>query len=224
MKRIVYSLADIRSLMTSIGFTETEVTANEYYQYYFTADQGSNTHVDFFLSSGYIACTAYLSNGTAVASGSTQTSTNVIGEFSVINLANGGVAIGLYWTSSVSANHHLHYAVVAPGSNNDHYAYIVGTCATSSTAQGSMPYVDSNNVVVQQGTGFASLIDSTNSTQICKMYNGTRFLDNVFQVRVGITPGAHEVYKVTISNKNYLLGKFTAYGTRITWALEMATE
>lgn len=200
------SIANMDAAMTQIGFVKTAESTSGSSRYRWGNDAEGKATI------GY-EDTRYLwydFNGTDTDGLMDLPATNI--KLCYEPLARGGIALGF----SSNSDTPLYVAFIAPKSSADDWVFLPNNFDYCRMCDYSRNMRHNYNQI----SFYSSVGTYSNNIQICKVYNGIRFMDNIYRtlLQPQLTYGGN--VRASIGNTDYLLIK-NINGIYNAWALEL---
>ena len=192
------TLATLTTELTALGFT---VDSGDASKFYWSAD--TNQKMYYYITESGTTTTIALKNSAGTAFGSTAFNNNA-NPYKLIYEVNGDNSILFGLALATFQYNQIYFAIVAPATQDDDWQYHYPGYAYARFYNGR---TESYNEYQR-----ARLYNSAASgIQIVKMYDGTRFTDNVFLCPVndatlaGGNASARGYEEVTVGNDTYIV-------------------
>jgi hypothetical protein len=214
----VASIANVLTALESIGFTVDTTTNIARWSY----DTNNNIYFKVEASGSYVVVKIYNSSGTSLWDGASMSQVQMKMTYERI-----GNSIAFGFIPVTQTGNNIQYLIVEPKDAEDNWLYC--NCYFS-TGTAINHIIDGNtqNVVTNPTTALYN--GSANGVQLCKYYDGTRFVENLYEVPVcasfpqGVRSTTqmtgNNYIEATVGNDTYLILNFSGSATGVKLAIK----
>ena len=203
------TLENVESVMETIGFTK-DTTLSTQTTTYWKWDSVGKAEI-YYDSSNYAFGYRWGGNNTSAVMIDGGTNTKVCYE----NLANGGISIG--WSQNATTP--LHLSFVAPSTAGDTWVFVPFSSAYFFVCD----YSTDNLLKYYNASGIYNDIgEVSNDVQIIALYNGVRFMNNIYLTVLQPSLQSNDSVRVAIGTKTYLFIKTGNSTYKSCFAVEVA--
>lgn len=215
----VASVASVLSALEDIGFTVDTTTNIARWSY----DTNNNIYFKIELINGYVWIKIYNSSDASLFEGTQMNLTQMKMTYERI-----GNSIAFGFIPMTQTGNNIQYLIVEPKDTEDNWLYC--THYAGGTASQLNRIIDGNTQNVAANPTTALYNGSANGVQLCKYYNGSRFVGNLYETSVcasfakgeksmNIMAGNNYI-EATIGDDTYLILNFSSGVTGVKLAIK----
>lgn len=206
--------ATIKTVLETMGFTVTEVTEGSVYKCYYTKDRNQKLYMK--ITNGSPNCTAQIFKSNDQSATNALSFTNSSSIRCTYDFVGDSLIFGFIGSNLLPS---IKWIIVAPVSANDDWEYYQYDNNSWNIINGrtELPF----------STSVAKLKTVAQVVQIVKVYDGARFLDNLYQTTISpdlpiANNGGNYAYFEIGQDKYIGINIFDSYTTRSWLCLKMA--